>query len=83
MADEQLTPEQPIEPKETDMLVEFTSTPEYLASCFYAISAVEELDATMYNAQALKKRVMKRCLRIIDTCVKEMYDELFEEEQDD
>jgi hypothetical protein len=38
----------------------------------------------MNKADELRvKRIKKKCIKIIDICVTEMYDELFEEDADD
>ena len=80
MAEPILTPE---ESEEMQFAVEFTSNIEYLSACFYAISAVAELDPMSKGGQATKNRILFRSLKIIDLCVGEMYEELFDPAEDD
>ena len=49
-----------------------TTTHQELISCsFYAISSVVDLDTAMMGKleQAMVKRIIKRSLRLIDTCI--------------
>jgi hypothetical protein len=60
-----------------------TTTQSELISCsFYAISSVVDLDTAMMGKleQAMVKRIIKRSLRLIDTCIKELYDVEFGED---
>jgi hypothetical protein len=63
----------------------FTTTAEYIQSACSALSSMAELDPMIMNkADELRvKRIKKKCIKIIDICVSEMYDELFEEDADD
>lgn len=69
---------------EDDALVEFTTREDYIGCAYNAIAAVEGLDTGMMNkTDALRiKRIIRKSLRIIDECVNEMYDELFEDDED-
>ena len=73
--------------EEVDGLVEFTTTSEYITSAVQSLSAMHELDYEMLNAMSkedgkLLKRIIRKSLRIIDICIAEMYDELFDEDID-
>lgn len=60
-----------------------TTTHQELISCsFYAISSVVDLDTAMMGKleQAMVKRIIKRSLRLIDTCIKDLYDVEFGED---
>ena len=60
-----------------------TTTQSELISCsFYAISSVVDLDTAMMGKleQAMVKRIIKRSLRLIDTCIKDLYDVEFGED---
>lgn len=65
--------------------VEFTTREEYIGCAFNAIMAVSDMDYGLLNktGQARIKRIRRMCLRILDECVKEMHDELFENEEED
>ena len=77
MPDEpQLTPDA----DETDSYwQEPTRESEYIASAYNAIMAVQEVDMTLLGKQyeAMKVRVIKKCLRIINHAVSDLYDEMF------
>ena len=69
---------------EEEALVEFTTREEYIGCAYNAIASVEGMDTGMMNkTDALRiKRIIRKSLRIIDECVNEMYDELFEEDEE-
>lgn len=83
MTDEQLTPDKDAQDEQMEFAMEFTSNIEYLSGAFYAISAVGELDPMSIEGRAMKNRILFRCLKIIDSCVGEMYEELFDPAKDD
>lgn len=62
-----------------------TSTPEYIASATNALSAVENFDtAIMTNADRKRvERIRRRSLRIIDYNIGVLYDELFDEKNEE
>ena len=62
-----------------------TSTPEYIASATNALSAVENFDtAIMTNADRKRvERIKRRSLRIIDYNIGILYDELFDEKNEE
>lgn len=72
--------QEPIE----DAAVELTTREDYISCAYYAISSVEGMDTGLMNkTDAIRiKRIIRKSLRIIDECVNEMYDELFDEEED-
>lgn len=64
---------------EEEIEVEFTSRSEYISCAYYAIEAVEGMNV-MSKADADRKlRIQRKCLKIIDSLITEMHDELFEE----
>lgn len=69
---------------EEEAIFETTTREDYIGCAYNAIAAVEGLDTGMMNkTDALRvKRILKKSLRIIDECVTEMYDELFEDDED-
>lgn len=70
--------------EEEEGYVEFTTREEYIGCAFNAIMAVSDIDVGMLNKveQNRVRRIRRRCLRILDDCVKEMHDELFDNEED-
>ena len=86
MSDEKIHPEQSEQPeKETEYEVEFTTRAEYIASATNALSAIDGLDPQIMNGanQARIKRIKRKSLKIIDACICEMYDEIFEDDEDE
>ena len=75
--------------QETEILeegiVEFTSAGEYINSAYFALSAVEDIDTAIISKEDEKriKRIKRKSLKIIDICITEMYDELFENDEED
>ena len=64
--------------------IEYTTREEYIGCAYNAIMAVSDMDVGLLNKveQNRIKRIRRMCLRILDDCVKEMHDELFETEED-
>jgi hypothetical protein len=73
------------ESEELDGYVEFTSASEYINSAYFAMSAVEDIDTAIISKEDEKriKRIKRKSIKIIDICISEMYDELFETDEDD
>lgn len=65
--------------------VEFTSAGEYINSAYFALSAVEDIDTAIISKEDEKriKRIKRKSIKIIDICITEMYDELFENDEED
>lgn len=68
-----------------DGMVEFTSAGEYINSAYFALSAVEDIDTAIISKEDEKriKRIKRKSIKIIDICITEMYDELFENDEED
>jgi hypothetical protein len=62
--------------------IEFTSRGEYIAAAYNAIAAVEGLNDMTMEDNKRKKRIMRKSVKIIDSIISEMYDELFEEDEE-
>jgi hypothetical protein len=59
---------------------------EYIQAAYFAISSVEDIDLDMeaaYNKQSANriKRIKRKSIRIIDFCLNELYNDLFDEEE--
>jgi hypothetical protein len=78
------TPEEIEQEEVPELDVEYTTRTDYISCAFYAISSVEGIDTGIMTKEDAKriKRIMKKSLRIIDDCINEMHDELFEDEED-
>ena len=70
------------EDNEFEFAVEYTTNLDYLSGAFYAISSMSELDPMSKDGIALKNKIMRRSMRIIDACIAEMYSELFDSEEE-
>ena len=66
-------------------MVEFTSAGDYINSAYFALSAVEDIDTAIISKEDEKriKRIKRKSIKIIDICITEMYDELFENDEED
>jgi hypothetical protein len=66
-----------------EIQMDFTSNSEYIQSCYFALTSVEDIDtAIISKADELRiKSIKRKCLRIIYECVTEMYDEIFDSEE--
>jgi hypothetical protein len=73
------------EAEETEFIVEETSRSEYIASSYNSILAVADFDTEMMSKKDAQriKRIKRKALRIIDECISEMYDEMFEDEEEE
>lgn len=73
------------EPEIEDFIVEETSRAEYVASAYNSIAAVQDIDTSLLSKEDEKriKRIKRKALRIIDECISEMYDEMFEDEEEE
>ena len=78
------TPEQIEQEEVPEVDVEYTTRSDYIGCAYYAISAVEGLDTGIMTKEDAKriKRILRKSLRIIDDCINEMHDELFEDDED-
>jgi len=71
-------------PEEIEGIIEFTTREEYISGAYYSISAVDGMDELLMSKEDARRirRIRRKCLRIIDECVNEMFDELFESDED-
>lgn len=87
VVNENLTVEPPKQEAEMfeEGMVEFTSAGEYINSAYFALSAVEDIDTAIISKEDEKriKRIKRKSIKIIDICITEMYDELFENDEED
>jgi len=82
---ENLTTAEPEAEMYEDGMVEFTSAGDYINSAYFALSAVEDIDTAIISKEDEKriKRIKRKSIKIIDICITEMYDELFDTDEDD
>jgi hypothetical protein len=70
---------------EDEAAFEFTTRQELIACSYYAIASVSDLDTGMMTkADANRiKRIIRRSVKLIDTCINELYDTEFEDDDDE
>ncbi|MFY7937896.1 MAG: hypothetical protein ACOVOQ_10990 [Flavobacterium sp.] len=63
---------------------EYTTRMDYVSCAYYSISAVEGIDLLLLTKDEARKikKIIKKSIRIIESCINEMHDELFEDEED-
>lgn len=66
-----------------DAELEFTTREEYINCAAVAINAIADLDLYMEADKKRKARIMRKCLRILDDMVGEMYSELNEDDDNE
>lgn len=71
------------EPQDEELYFEEITDVDYIAAAYNAIGALDSWDAINKEDKAQKKRIFKRCLFIIDTCTKNLYDQLTDDELDE
>lgn len=66
-------------------MVEFTTAADYITSAYFAISSIDDIDTALCSKEDEKrvKRIKRKAIKIIDICLSEMYDELFENDDDE
>ena len=65
-----------------DATIEFTTREEYIQCAVAALGVVSEMNAMTAADTMRQKRIQRKCLRIIDDMVSEMYEELFSDDED-
>lgn len=60
---------------------EYTTRTDYVSCAYYAISAVEGIDLLLLTKDEARKikGILRKSIKIIESCITEMHDELFEE----
>jgi len=69
---------------EEEIEVETTTRSDYITAAYFAISSVEGMDTQIMSREDSKriKRIIRKSIKIIDDCIGEMHDELFEEDEE-
>ena len=67
---------------EEEGVVEFTTISEYITCSCYAINTMMEIDTALMSKEDEEriKNTIRRSLLIIDSCIYDLYYELFDEE---
>jgi hypothetical protein len=80
--DEDLTINESAE-QEQEAEFEVTTRSEYLAAAVNAISAMDGLDLMTKIGGDTKRRIIRKSVKIIDSIISELYDELFESDEEE
>lgn len=51
---------------------------DYITAAYYGLDAVEQANMMTKDGQMRMARIKRKCLKIIDHCISEMYDEIFD-----
>ena len=64
---------------------ETTSHSELISCSYYAISAVSDIDTGLMSKAeaAMIKRIIKRSIRLIDSCIKDLYEVEFDQDDEE
>lgn len=70
---------------EEEGIIEFSSCAEYISSAYFSLAAVDDIDTAILSKQDEMriKRIKRKAIKIIDSCLGDLYDELFEDESED
>lgn len=76
--------EKPVE-EQQEIDVEYTTRADYISAAYFAISSVEGIDTQIMSKEDAKriKRIIRKSIMIIDDCITEMFDELYENDTED
>lgn len=69
--------------QEQESILEFTTREEYITCACNALNSTESIDAMTASDKARLNRIRRKCLKILDSMVGEMYDELFDQDEED
>lgn len=66
-------------------LIDYTPTSEYIAAAFNSLAAMSDLDMMLLNKtdENRVRRIKRKSIRIIDACIDELYNELFDDNDED
>lgn len=65
---------------EEEIEVEYTTREDYILGAYYCLTASDGFNAMTKDQEKLVKNIQIKSLQILNLCVNEMYDELFETE---
>lgn len=67
-----------------EAVVEFMTSAEYITAAYYAYDIASDIDTTLLNKSDERRvrRIRRQSLRIIAECLNDLYNEIFEDEND-
>ena len=82
--DIELTDGDELDDQEFEVVEEIGNTAiDYISAAYYALDAAESANMMTKDGQMRMNRIKRKCLRIIDHCVSELYDELFNDDNEE
>lgn len=70
----------PKDTTEQEIEVEYTTREDYIAGAYQCLIATEGFNSMTKQQQELIKNIQNKSLLILNLCIDEMYNELFDEE---
>lgn len=74
--------DEPVDGEEFDVVESENTAIDYITAAYYALDAAEAANMMTKDGQMRMARIKRKCLRIIDHCIAELYDEIFEDDPD-
>lgn len=74
--------DEPVEGDQFDVVEYGNTAIDYITAAYYALDAAEHANMMTKDGQMRMSRIKRKCLRIIDHCIGELYDEIFDDEPD-
>ena len=75
------------EPEELpeEVIFESTTVIEYIQAAYFALSSVVDMDDMVMSREDAKRvrRIKRKSLAIIDNCIIDLYNELFDKDEED
>lgn len=68
--------------EEFEVIESANTAMDYITAAYYALDAAESANMMTKDGQMRMNRIKRKCLRIIDHCINELYDEIFEEDNE-
>jgi hypothetical protein len=71
--------------EEEEGVVEFTNNSDYISASTNCLYVLNDIDVLLLSKEDEKrvKRIRRKALKIMDICLSEMYDELFDGDEED
>jgi hypothetical protein len=71
--------------EEEEGVVEFTNNSDYISASTNCLYVLNDIDVLLLSKEDEKrvKRIRRKALKIMDICLSEMYDELFDGDDED
>lgn len=75
-------PQQKPTSDEIEWVADETTNADYISMAWHAYDIMESLDPMTESEKMRKRRLQKKCIKIIEKCINEVYDDLFDNEEE-